>query len=195
MAQINLAPGSQYLMVVRRRRRMIYGLAFVLAVAMFITGVVLKIMVSSANRDLQSNRQELQSVEAQISQASEEVTRIQLFEGRLSNISELLKHHRTWSPYLQELERLLPPATILASFKGNFDSRTIELTGTTSNIDMAAQTLASLQNQPGSSVPGGASHTTLLTSGTISNVEQVLQTGAAGEILGQRYKFSMTLTY
>lgn len=188
MAQINLAPGSQYLIVVRRRRRMIYGLAAVLAVALIIAGVVLQIMLSSANRDLQSTQQSLQSVETKIAQASEEVTRIQLFESRLTNLSELLNQHRTWSPYLQELERLLPPETIITSFKGSFDNRTIDLTGTTPHIDMAAQTLASLHNEP-------TTHATLFTSGTISNVEQVLQTGLAGEVLGQRYKFNMTLTY
>lgn len=188
MAQINLAPGSQYLIVVRRRRRMIYGIAVVVAIATVIAGVVLQIMVSSARSELQKVSQQVSAVETEIAEASEDIKRIQLFESRLTNIGQLLAKHKTWSPYLQELERLLPPETILTSFKGSFDKRVIELSGTTPHIDLAAQTLASLQNEP-------KSRQTAFTSGTISNVEQVIQTGAAGEVLGQRYKFTMTLNY
>jgi hypothetical protein len=89
---------------------------------------------------------------------------------------------------LQELERLLPSDAILTSFKGSHDSRTIEATGTASNVDTIAVTLANLQNQQ-------PDHPTLFKGGTISNVTQVIQTGPSGEVLGQRYGFAMSLTF
>ncbi len=186
MAQINLAPGSQYLVLVRRRRRVIYVTAALIAIVALITGIVLSILVARVENKEQTLKQDLQSVETRIAQASEEVKRIQLFEKRLTNLDSLIRNHKTWSLYLQEIERLLPPDTVLTSIKGNHKDGTIELSGTTSNIDSAALTLASLQNQP-------TTHSTLFTGGTIRNVEHKTQVGPAGEVLGQRYSFSMSL--
>lgn len=187
MAQINLAPGSQYIAIVRRRRRMLYVTAGLVAISAIIAGIVLSILVARAEKTEQSLNQELQSVESRIAQASEEVRRIQLFESRLTSVKNLLDNHKTWSAYLQEIERLLPLETILTTIQANHSSETINLVGSTISIDRAAESLASLQNQP-------VTHTTLFTSGTISNVEQTAQVGPAGEILGQRYNFNISLT-
>src|SRR3989344_4287266 len=148
MAQINLAPGSQYLIAVRRRRRMIYGTAAVIALVVIIVGAVLSVMVSRAEAEEQALQQQVQSVETQIAQASEKVKRIQLFEQRLTTLSQLMQNHRTWTRYAEELERLLPPETILTDIQGDYENGTIQLTGSTPNIDSAAIALASLKNQP-----------------------------------------------
>lgn len=188
MAQINLVPGSQYRLLVRRRRRVLYSLTMLLAGATVAAGIILSLLVSIAENTAQSVQQELHSVETQIAAASEQVKKIQLFEGRLASLDQLLANHRIWSLYLQEIERLLPPETILTSLKGNHSDRTLELSGTTPNIDSISVALANLQNQ----APG---HPTLFVTGTISNVVQVDQTGPAGELLGHRYAFKMSLTF
>lgn len=187
MAQINLAPGSQYLSVVRRRRRILYILAALIAVVTVSAGLLLKILVSQAEHEKQAVRQELYSVETRIAQASAEVKRVQLFERRLETLDELLNNHQTWTLYLQELERLLPPGTVLTYIQGSHAMGAVEFSGSAPSLDGIAQALASLQDQ-------SESHPTLFSSGTVSAISHVAETGAAGGVLGQRYTFKMTLT-
>jgi Tfp pilus assembly protein PilN len=188
MAQINLAPGSQYVAVVRRRRRVLYGIAGGLAAVAIFTAVAVSVMVRSSESAEQSLREELKGVETQIAAASEEAKRIRLFDSRLNNVAQLLDKHQVWTPHLQELERLLPPDTLLKSLNGSHGDGTLELAGSTPNIDGVAVALANLANQP-------LSHTTLFSGGTITNVTREEQTGPAGEVLGARYVFKMNLTF
>jgi Tfp pilus assembly protein PilN len=188
MAQINLAPASQYAAASRQRRNILYGLAVAVVAVVIIAGIVLSVMVSSAKKSHQAAQQELQSVETKIAAASEEIRRIQLFENRLTNLAQLLDNHKVWSPHLQELERLLPPETILTNVKGSHDSRTVELTGSTPNIDVVAVALANLKNK----VPN---HATLFSNGTIGSVTREEQRGQAGEVVGARYVFKMNLAF
>ena len=188
MAQINLAPGSQYILSARRRQRVLYGLTIVLAVITTATGIGLSFAVGQAQERQQAMQQELQSVETQIATASETVKKIQLFEQRLANLDQLLPNHRLWSLHLQEVERLLPPDTILTGLKGSHDTKTLELSGTASNIDSVAVALATLLSQE----PG---HPTLFKDGTVNTVGRVAQTNPAGEVIGQRYSFAMKLTF
>ncbi len=188
MAQINLAPNSQYMLATRRRRRVLYSLTAILVVAAVVVGFVLSVLVSSVDTKVETVRAELSSIETEIASASDKVKRINLFENRLKNVETLLANHRVWTTYLQEIERLLPPDTQLQSFVGKYADRTISVGGTAQNLDAVAVTLATLQNK-------APEHTTLFKSGTISSVIQEAQTGPAGEVLGQRYSFQMALTF
>lgn len=187
MAQINLAPGNQYLIITRRRRRLIYGLSAAIAATALAVGVVLSVITSRAEQEKQSLQQQVQRLETQIAQASDQIKKIQLFEQRLVTLGDLLANHRTWTPYLQELERLLPPDAILTSLQGDHSSGRVELAGSTANIDNAATALASLKNEAGS-------HATLFHNGTITNVQRAKQPGPAGPGPGERYSFTMSLS-
>lgn len=187
MAQINLAPGNQYLIIARRRRRLIYSLSAAIAAVTLAAGVILSFITSRAEQEKNSLQQQVQHLETQIAQASDQVKKIQLFEQRLVTLGDLLANHRTWTPYLQELERLLPPDTILTSLQGDHSSGRIELAGSTANIDNAATALASLKNEAGS-------HATLFDKATIASVQRAQQAGPAGPGPGERYNFTMSLS-
>ena len=149
MATINLAPGTQYLTAIRRRRRFLYGLSAVVIALVVLIWATLFFMNQAAARNLQEAQGELSALERRIAEAGPDVERITLFEQRLAAVDSLLDRHSKYSVALLEIERLLPPPTVLTNL--NIDTRlgVADIVGKTPTIDEVAQTLASLATTPG----------------------------------------------
>lgn len=148
MATINLAPGTQYLAGIRRRRRFLFTLSAGIIVVLVLGWGTLEVAARSAEEKLVTHQGELRTLERQIVEAGPDVERVTLFEERLAAVNILLNGHRSYTPLLKELERLLPPATVLTNLTIDSEKATTEVSGTTPNIDDVAQALASLTSSP-----------------------------------------------
>src|SRR5688572_11329830 len=115
MATINLAPGTQYLAGIRRRRRFLFMLSAGIIIVLLLVWGGLEAAARSIEGKLVSTQGELRTLERQIAEAGPDVDRITLFEERLTAVNVLLNGHRSYTPILKELERLLPSATVLTN--------------------------------------------------------------------------------
>lgn len=146
MATINLAPGTQYLAAIRRRRRNLFMVAGGIVVIVVLVWGGLSLAVVSAQRALAAAQGELSSLERNIAEAGPDVARIALFEERLEAAAKLLTNHKVYTPMLKELERLIPPPTVLTNLTIDSEKAIAEVSGTTPNIDEVAQVLASFES-------------------------------------------------
>lgn len=186
MAEINLAPGTEYLALATRRRRRIFGItaAIILLVAAVWGGLFL--LQSSYQKQHQDLTQQLSSVEAEIMRLGEQAQRVKLFEERLSAVAGLIDTHVAWDPFLKELERILPPPATLTRLEVDVRGHTVELSGQTPDVDAVAVTLASLASTP-------ARPTTFATA-ALDSVTRLEQTNPDGQLVGVRYEFTAHLT-
>lgn len=187
MAEINLAPGSEYAGLLRKRRRRLHALAVLvsLGIALVWGGFfVFEQQLVQNQRELDSR---LASVEAEITRLGDQGQRVTLFEKRLAAVDALLTRHITWDPFFQDLERLLPPPTLMSRLKAILHEGTLELTGVTPDLDIIAQTLASLVSS--------RERGTFFTSGTLQSVNRLQQENPAGEVVSVQYDFGATLTF
>lgn len=149
MATINLAPGTQYIAAIRRRQRTLFSLSAGIIIAVVLVWAGLFLLNQAAEKNLLQTQGELSALERSLAEMGPDVERITLFEERLAALDSLLDHHSRYTPLLQEIERLLPPPTVLTTLAVNTQRGVAEMTGTTPNIDEVAQTLASLTASPG----------------------------------------------
>lgn len=187
MAEINLAPGSEYLGLIRRRRRRAYLLAMLLlgGVAAAWGGLfVFEQRLVEAKRDI---ARRLSNVEGEITRLGDEAERVTLFEERLTAVDALLTQHIAWDPFLQDLERLLPSPAIVDRLDVSLRDDSIELEGETPDLDAIAQTLASLVSTPG--------RPTIFSSAVLENIGRLQDTGPTGEVVSVRYQFEAKLTF
>ncbi|HLC49161.1 MAG TPA: PilN domain-containing protein [Candidatus Andersenbacteria bacterium] len=186
MPSINLAPGTQYIITARKRRVRLYSIAILIITIFFIWGIGLYVYTRILTATSNTIKTEIGTVNQKLSQLRDEATRVELFERRLVEISQLLDVHIGWDRVLAELERLLPADTILTSFSGASQSPTIQLEGATQNIDQVALVFASLTKDK--------NHPSLFERGSVKEIErQSQQTGDGPAIL--TYTFSMTLEF
>src|SRR5687768_15477566 len=94
-------------------------------------------------RSVQEAQGELSALERRIAEAGPDVERITLFEERLAAVDTLLDQHSKYSRALLELERLLPPPTVLTSLSIDTQKAIADIVGRTTSIDEVAQALAS----------------------------------------------------
>lgn len=186
MAEINLAPGTEYAGLLRKRRRRVLLLAAAIVVASLAIWGGLFIYEQQLIQNKQNVTQQLASVEAEITRLGDQAQRVTLFEGRTRALDSLLARHITWDPLLRDLERLLPAPTVVNRLKVNVDEGTVELIAETPDLDIIAQTLASLIAAP--------THASLFTSGSLDNTSRVQQESAPGDAV-VRYEFGSTLTF
>lgn len=181
MPSINLAPGTQYVLAARKRQRRLYSISFLIVIVfaagwMLMYGYLLSLKNTSEDLALQ-----LTSVNQRIQTLREDAIRVTLFEKRLSDVNTLLNNHVSWDRVFGDIERLLPPETVITSFDVKSNSSTITLQGRGQNIDQVALALASLTN------PGGIP--SVFTNGDIREVSrQEKEEGAT-------YAFTMTLEF
>ncbi|MEK7556797.1 MAG: hypothetical protein AAB538_02355 [Patescibacteria group bacterium] len=187
MAEINLAPGSEYLGLVRKRRRRVYAWTFLIAAAVAVVWGGLFVYQQQLIQKKREVDRRLAAVEAEITRLGDQATRVTLFEGRLAAVDDLLSDHVTWDPFLQDLERLLPPPAIVTRIEVNVTEGKVELGGETPDIDTVSQTLASLASTP--------SRPTIFSSATLENVNRVQQDNIAGEAISVRYEFAASLNF
>src|SRR5687768_5749657 len=73
MATINLAPGTQYIAAIRRRRRFLYGISTMIVVAVVLVWAGLFIMNQASARSIQEAQGELSALERRIAEAGPDV--------------------------------------------------------------------------------------------------------------------------
>lgn len=149
MATINLAPGTQYLAGIRRRRQSLFMLAGGVALATVVVWAGLFVWQQRAQQQFTEVQASVASIERRIVEAGPDVQRITLFEQRLGALENLLENHLSYGPILRELERLLPGPTVLQEISIDADLGSVTLIGVTPNVDEVAQTLASLSSDTG----------------------------------------------
>jgi Tfp pilus assembly protein PilN len=187
MAEINLAPGSEYLGLIRRRRRRTYLLATLLAVAVAATWGGLFVFQQRLTEEKRDISRRLSAVEAEVTRLGDQAKRVALFEQRLTAVDALLTQHIAWDPFLQDLERLLPPPAVVNRLDVSLRDDTIELAGETPDLDVIAQTLASLVSQP--------ARPTIFNSAALENVSRLQENNPAGEVVSVRYQFGASLSF
>lgn len=187
MAEINLAPGSEYLGLVRKQRRRAYSLAIVIALALALGWGGLFVWQQQLIQDKRSLERRLAAIEAEITRLGDQAARVTLFEKRLIATDRLLNQHIAWDPLLQDIERLLPPPVVVNHFKVILRDGTVELAGETPDSDVIAQTLASLTSQN--------TRPTIFTSGILQSISRLQQLNPAGEVVSATYKFTADLTF
>ncbi|MEX1111869.1 MAG: hypothetical protein WEC84_00240, partial [Candidatus Andersenbacteria bacterium] len=108
MPSINLAPGTQYIVEMRKRRRNLLLLSIVVVV--LVGGVWGSLAWYHGSLIAKENEVDasIRTVNMEIAQLEEEAQRIVLFENRLVALDALLDRHITLDPLLGDLERLLP---------------------------------------------------------------------------------------
>ena len=184
MANINLAPASQYAAAARRRRRGLYVISGVIVVVVISAWVVLLLLNRTSAAQLEDVSQELAAVETEITRLAPDAERIELFERRLQALDGLLNRHVSWEPLLSDLERLLPPSVVLTNVDANQDERTISVVGIAPNIDEVAQVVASLVTRE--------DRPTIFRSAELSQVLLQEEKNEAGEVVNTSYEWRAT---
>lgn len=189
MATINLAPGTQYLALVRKRRRRLFLISFLLMIVLGGTWLGLLAYRNSLKTTERNLVDQLNRVETEIARLGSEGERVDLFEKRLAEVDQLLDSHFNWNVMFEEIQRLLPPPTQLTSTRISTDRGSLSLQGTTPDIDTVAQTIASLISSP--------EHPTIFTSTRLGDItrKEVSADAAAGTPGVITYEFSAELQF
>jgi len=181
MAQINLAPGTQFIAAARRRRRALYASGTLLLILIGVIWGGLFVWVQGAEEELQAEAVALQKLEAEITRAGDTVDRIESFESRLLALNRLLDDHIDWAPVFVEIQRLLPETTRIRSLDFQHEQNKITIEGRAPTVDHVAQTLASLRDTP--------ARETLFKDIEVGILRRTSVVGEAGEEIGAEYEF------
>jgi Tfp pilus assembly protein PilN len=187
MPQINLAPESQYLLAARRRHRRAYIIASVIVLLAVVAWGSAYAFERRAAGNLDEARQELARIQTEISRLGDASKRVSAFEQRSAALGSLLESHLSWAPLLSELERLLPPSTVLSRFSAKSTSSVVEFSGRAPSLDSVAQAIASLTTRP--------DRQTMFTRGSVAAARQAGSTGADGQPVESHFDFSGSLEF
>jgi Tfp pilus assembly protein PilN len=180
---INLAPGTEYIIAARKRRTRLYLISVAIVVIFTIAYGVLFFYVQALeqkNTDIQAG---ISVASADLHKKNDIVIRVAEFEKRLTQTKALLDTHVYWESLFADLERLLPTDTVLTSFEAKSTDTTVSIQGTTPSIDAVAQAMASLS--------AGPAHASVFKNGIVKSVSRADQKN--GEVTSTRYSFVMTL--
>lgn len=181
MPSINLAPGTEYIIAARKRRQRLYAISFAIIALFVVVYGILFFMKQSLMRTNEALAGNLAIVNQQIDSAKNDVHRVELFERRLGQTQQLLDDHVKWARIYSDLERLLPVNTTLTSFDAGTDVSTVTVQGITPDIDVIAQTVASLSSKQ-----------SVFMNGSVKSVTR--QDIKNGDQIGTSYIFTITLT-
>lgn len=186
MPSINLAPGTQYLIIARKRRFRLYSIAVVIIVIFLIGGGGLYIYKTSLESESAKIVTQIEDMDQKIKSLHDDAMRVAFFEKRLTDTSQLLDSHIGWNAIFADLERLLPADTVFIDLNASSDNGNILVRGTTQNMDQVGLALASLTTS--------ADHPTVFESGKISSIQRQAQKNeeAPAVIL---YSFDMILNF
>lgn len=188
MPSINLAPGTQYIVQARKRRRRLFGFSILIIIIIAVVWLGLNTYQGRLEGNLTGVNDQLRVVEFEIAKVEPNANRITLFEERLEALDDLLTLHISWNVVLQDVERLLPPTTKLTAFTAAGDSGLVNIEGVTENIDQVAITLATLLNS--------SEHETVFRSGTLGGIKrQIVGTDEEGVPDKVDYKFDAELRF
>lgn len=184
MATINLAPETRFLLEQKKKQRLLFLTAVGIVVVLVLVWSGLLLTRSIVRRNLRNMQAEITAVETKISELDTVAKRIVLFERRSAALQKLLAGRITWDLVLKELERLLPTPTIFNQLTLAANG-TVEVQGNTPDLDVLAQTIASLKNTP--------SHPTLFTNSNLKGVSKQETEVVPGQVGG--YQFNAQFTF
>jgi Tfp pilus assembly protein PilN len=187
MATINLAPGTQFIVAARKRRRRLYLMSVAIAGVFALIWFGLYFYTRQLRENLEHANADLRGIQIEINKLEPDANRIFQFEQRLGALDSLLNVHISWEPLLQDLERLLPGDTVLTDLEVVNSSGNLKVQGTTSSIDQVAVTLASLIQSD--------NHRTAFLSGTLNSVLREEVAGGEEQPPSVRYLFSAELRF
>jgi Tfp pilus assembly protein PilN len=185
MPSINLAPGTQYIITARKRRIRLYGIAIAIFTIFALGWLGLYTYVAILTKSSEDVKAKITVVDQKIQALNEEAKRVAFFEKRLVDVSQILNNHIGWEKVFGDVERLLPPDTVLTAFDATNGSSTITVQGTTQNVDQIAVALASLTQDVG--------HPSIFASGSVKTIQR--EERKEGDIASVIYKFTMTLEF
>lgn len=171
---INLAPGSQYVLALRKRRLKLFMLSFLIVLVLGGIWAALYSYEQQVERERDDVQAQIRQVQLAIAELSDSASRVVLFEERLKSLNTLLDNHITWDPMFGDLEKLLLQPVVLKTLNARAEGSRVELEGEAGDVDQIAQTIASLKDSIG--------HKTIFTSVQCSNIgrkEETIQ-GAEG---------------
>ncbi|MEX0650378.1 MAG: hypothetical protein WD200_05240 [Candidatus Andersenbacteria bacterium] len=187
MPSINLAPGTQYIVEMRKRRQrlLLLSLATIAIIGAVWGGMAwYRQNLRAQEKDLDA---QIRNVNMQIAKLEEDAKRILLFENRLVALDNLLNQHVSLDPFLQDLEKLMPADVVLEEVNLDAVRGVLRLSGRTGNIDQIALALASLVEAP--------NHASIFTSGNLTNVTRDEAPVVEGEPAVVAYEFNVELTF
>lgn len=185
MPSINLAPGTQYIVAARKRRKRMVLSSFVV---LTITGIIWGGLFWYRG-NLRAQQEEvdarIRTINMEIARLEESADRVVLFEDRLEALDTLLDRHVSLNPLLLGIEQLLPPEVVLDALNIDAEKGVVLASGSTGNMDKVAEVLASFQ--------GGAN--TVFNQVDLGRVERIAQRDEDGVQTGEVYNFGMELTF
>lgn len=186
MPSINLAPGTQYIIIARKRRLRLYAISAGIVILFVLGGGGLYVYVEGLQSKSDALKTEIESVNQDIQALRDDALRVAFFEKRLTDTSALLSGHIGWNAIFADLERLLPADTVLLNLDALSGNSTLNVKGTTANIDQIGLALASLTKEP--------AHPTVFESGTVKTIQRQVQNieDSTSTVL---YTFDMTLEF
>lgn len=184
---VNLAPGTQYVLAARHRRRRLYALSALILFFLLAVWLGLRFFQSGLAGKASALDTRVRAVEMEIARLNSDSQRIVLFEKRLATLNTLLDQHVSWEPVLADLERLLPANTTLTFFDGSAATGFLEIQGITPDVDAVAVALASLVEVPG--------HSSVIKKGRIGGIQRQEEQNPEGQVVGSSYSFSAELTF
>jgi Tfp pilus assembly protein PilN len=187
MPSINLAPGTQYVIVARKRKIRLYAISLSVVVIFLIGGGGLFAYVQTLQSSSEQVKAEINAVDQKIEVLKDDARRVALFEKRLADTSQLLGNHVTWNTIFADLERLIPTDTIFLSLDASSESASVIVRGTTSNIDQVGLALASITKD--------VSHASVFESGTVKTIQRQVAQAGDGSTGSVQYIFDMTLKF
>lgn len=184
---INLAPGTQQIVELRRRRQRLFIISAAVAGLTAVAWGILFLYHQQLVSREKTIQEHIDTVQRKITSLDTDAQRIIAFEERLSDLGSLLDAHVSWDPLLADIERLLPQTTVITSLDANIENKKIALTGVTPDVDQVALTLASLQNS--------STHKTVFTSVAVSTISRNDSKAPDGSVTATSYGFSAELQF
>lgn len=186
MPSINLAPGTQYIISARKRRVRLYAIAILVVGIFALAWMGLYAYQASLQKTDEGLQQKIRTADAQIQTLHNEAVRVALFEKRLGEVKNLLDNHVRWNPIFADLERLLPPDTVITSFDATSSSPKITVQGVTAQMDQVSIAVASLT--------AGGPQPSVFTSGSVKSIQRQ-EKPIEGQAPAVSYLFTLTLAF
>lgn len=178
MATINLAPETRFLLEQKRKQHRLFFAAAGIVLILLILWGGLALTRSIVRGNLQDVQAKINEVETKISELDVVAKRVVLFERRSAALQKLLTGRISWDLVLKELERVLPAPTVLNRLTLATDG-TMEVEGSIPDLDVLAQTFASLKNT--------TTHATLFQNSNFKSASKQEDEVAVGQVGGYRF--------
>lgn len=183
MPSVNLAPGTQYIIAAKKRRRRVFAGVWSITALLVLIWLGLFAYQRQLEAQLEQTENKIRDVQSEIARLNEEAQRVEQFEAQLASLGDLLGQHISWDPVLQSIETLTPQSVRLESLTLRADDGQVNMIGTTTDIDQVAQAIASLTRGEGAA--------------TLENVEfgSARRTEVGNEEEGVTVDYDFTLSF